>query len=84
MEDITIIFTIGSCILLLVQYYLKSPPVYLLGEVFGMGGLYQVIQEVQADTMDSQVGLLMSLVSIMAIIYSAMNLIMLWTKYSRK
>lgn len=83
MEDITLIFVIGSVILLLVQYYLKSPPVYLLGEIFGIGALYQVIQEVQDDLMDSQIALLFVIIAIMAILYSAMNLINLWSKNKR-
>lgn len=75
MEDLTILFVVGGFILLVIEYYVKSPPVYLLGEVFGIGGLYQVIQEVDSTAIDSNMGLLLTIGAIMVIIYSAMNLV---------
>lgn len=83
MDDITIFLLVGSVVIILAQYYLKYPPVYLLGELFGLGGLYQVISEVEASTMDGQIGLIFSIVSIIAIIYSSMNLVNYWSKYKR-
>ena len=42
-----------------------------------------MIQEVQDDLMDSQIALLFVIIAIMAILYSAMNLINLWSKNKR-
>lgn len=84
MEDITTLFIVGGFLLLVVEYYVKSPPVYLLGEVFGIGGLYQVIQEVENSAIDNQIGMLLSIGAIMVIIYSAMNLVNLFSAKQKR
>lgn len=83
MDDVTIFFLVGCVAIIMIQYFVKYPPVYFLGELMGVGGLYQVISEVDNATMGDQVGLIFSILAIMTIIYSSMNLVNLWMKYRK-
>ena len=83
MEDITIFLLVGAVCIVIIEYYARSPPVYLLGELFGVGSLYQVIGEVTNGTMDNNIGLIFSIASIMAIIYGAMSLVNFYSKSKR-
>lgn len=75
MEDITLVFWCAGLIVLVLQYFIKAPPVYLLGEVFGVGGLVCTVNEANAGVLDSSTGLLMTIAMVVVMIYSAWNLI---------
>ena len=84
LEDITVFLLVGAVCILIVQYYVKTPAVYLLSEVLGAGSVYQVIQEVDGGTITNDVGVFLTIISVMAIIYGAMNLVNFWSKSKNK
>lgn len=75
MEVITVILWVGGLITLVLQYYLRAMPFYLLGELMGIGGLVATINEVDAGALSVEIGSLMTIATVVVIIYSAMNLI---------
>lgn len=83
MDDITIFLLVGCVLIIMAQYFFRYIPAYFLGELFGIGGLYQVIGEVQDGLMSDEIGLIFSMLAIMAILYSSMNLVNYWTKYRK-
>lgn len=83
MQDVTTLFLVGSVLILIAEYYLRTPSVYLIGEVLGVGGMYQAIAEYQDGTITSEIAVLFCIISLMAIIYSAMNFVNFFSKMKR-
>ena len=75
MEDITLFLMVGGIVTLVVQYYVHAVPMYLIGELLGIGGLIAVIGEVNANTMDTDIGMLLTIAMVVVILYSAMNFV---------
>lgn len=75
MEEITVILWVGGLVTLVLQYYLRAMPFYLLGELMGIGGLVATISEVDSGALSNDLGVLMTIATVVVIIYSAMNLI---------
>lgn len=75
MEDITLFFWIGGFLALALQYYVKVPPTYFIGELLGIGGLVRTFTEVENQTIGDDVGLLMTIAMIIVILYSTINLV---------
>lgn len=73
MDEITVFLWIGAIIAVLLQYKLRVAPVYFIGELMGIGALYQTITEYNAGTIDGTITVLMSILSVIAVIYSIWN-----------
>lgn len=75
MEDITLFLWIGGLIALVLQYYVRVTPIFFIGELLGIGGLITTFQEVDAQSIGTDVGMLMTIAMIVVILYSTVNLI---------
>ena len=75
MEDITLFLWISGFIALALQYYVRVPPAYFIGELLGIGGLVCTFNEVNAETLSTDIGLLMSIAMLIVILYSTVNLV---------
>lgn len=58
----------------ILQYKLKAPPVYFISVVLGVGGIIKVIDEFDNAMIDGNIALLLSIVMIIVILYSLVNL----------
>lgn len=72
-EEITVIFWVGAFIALVLQYKLRVAPVFFIGEGLGVGGIYQTITEYNAGTLDGTTTIIMTILCVMAVIYSIWN-----------
>lgn len=75
MEDITLFFWIGGFLALALQYYVRVPPAYFIGELLGIGGLICTFKDVEDSIIATDLGMLMSIAMIVVILYSTVNLI---------
>lgn len=73
MDDITVFLWVGAIIAVMLQYKLRVAPVFFIGELLGVGGLYQTIAEYDAGNIDGSITIIMSIVCVMVVIYSIWN-----------
>lgn len=84
MEDITLFLWIGGLIALALQYYVRVSPIFFIGELLGIGGLITTFQEVDAQSLGADVGMLMTIAMVVVILYSTLNLINYYWPTSEK
>lgn len=65
----------GAIIMLVIQTYLRAPSIMFLGELFGIGGLITVLDEVNEATIGNEVGMVMVIAMVVVIIYSTINVV---------
>lgn len=73
MEDITVFLWIGAFLSLLIQYLVRVPPVFFVGELLGVGGLLCTLNEVDQGTLSGELGMLMLIAMGVVILYSTLN-----------
>lgn len=64
----------GSMAILVLQYFVRWPVMYMLGDLLGIGGLVSTLNEVNAETIAVNIGAVMSLAMVVVILYSTINM----------
>ena len=73
MEDITLFLVVASLVGLVVQYWLKTPPMYLITSILAVGGLASVIDDYTANLLTDTPAMVLTIVCVAVVVFSVIN-----------
>lgn len=73
MQDITVLLVVASLVGLVVQYWIRTPPMYLITSILSVGGLASVIDDYTADLLADTPAMILTIVCVSVVVFSVIN-----------